>query len=357
MRRRVIALVSAAALVLSACGDSAAGKAAATTAAPTTAASVAETEAQATEAEKAAAETEGYVFVPEKDFNIRVPFAAGGSVDTIVRIFGQGLQKTYDKSVIVNNMPGANGAIAATDLNSAKTDATELMAGGIAMFALAPLFNKDVHLNLDDYQFVSGLIEEDMLLFVDPNRTGIEDWAGFQEYAKNNRVIYGANTPGGATHLLATMLFGESGIESEAVTSDGSAKDLLALAGGNVVCTVAPSSLGKQYVEEGTLIPIMVFSDESYKGYDGLDVPTAKSFGYDIVFKSCNFIIAKKDVDTKDVEAIRQAMVDYSETDEFKELAANASYTPSLRSGDEVRTIIENAYEMCRTAYEKYYTK
>lgn len=354
MRRKVVALTSAVVLAVTGCGASPAEKPAETITA------AAETKSEASDSktnETAKTEAGESSFSPEKDFNIRVPFAAGGSVDTIVRIFGQGLQKTYGNSVLVNNMPGANGAIAAADLDSAKTDATELMAGGIAMFALAPLFNKDVNLNMDDYQFVSGLIEEDMLLFVDPSRSQIEDWAGFQEYAKNNRVIFGSNTPGGATHLLATMLFGESGIEAEAVTSDGSAKDLLALAGGNVVCTVAPSSLGAQYVEEGTLLPIAVFSEEAYTGYNGLEVPTVKSLGYDIVFKSCNFIITKKDVDKNHVEAVRQAMIDYSETDEFKELAANAGYTPSLRSGEEVREIAQNAYEMCREAYEKYYAK
>ena len=87
-------------------------------------------------------------FAPSKDFSIRVPFAAGGSADTIARIVAQGLQETYGKSAVVNNLTGANGAIAAADLDSAKSDATELMVGGIAMFTLAPLFNKDINMNI-----------------------------------------------------------------------------------------------------------------------------------------------------------------------------------------------------------------
>ena len=125
-------------------------------------------------------------FKPSKDFNVRVPFAAGGSADTIARIIGQGLQETYGKSVIVNNLTGANGAIAAADLDSAKSDATELMVGGIAMFTLAPLFNKDINLNIDDYQFVSGLVLEDLILYVNPSNSGIEDWDGLVEYAADS---------------------------------------------------------------------------------------------------------------------------------------------------------------------------
>ena len=208
------------------------------------------------------------------------------------------------------------------------------------MFTLAPLFNKDINMNIDDYQFVSNLVLEDQLLFVSPSNSGIEDWDGLVKYAADNRVIYGSNAPGGATHLLATMLFGEAGIEAEAVTADSSAKDLLAVASGNVVCAIAPASVGVQYVEDGSLVPIAVFSEENYTGYEGYDVPTVQSLGYDIVFRTCNFIMTKADVNSDDVAAIHQAILDYSETDEFKELAKNANYTPSLEDGETVKQII-----------------
>ena len=351
-----IAMASVMAASLTACGGSDTG---ATTAAATEAA---KTEAAGTEESKTAdAQPAGSVtadaFKPSKDFNIRVPFAAGGSADTISRIVAQGLSQTYGNSAVINNLTGANGAIAAADLDSAKADATELMVGGIALFTLAPLFNPDIKTNMDDYQFVCSLVSEDQVLFVAPDKTGIKDWEGLQEYAKNNRVIFGANTPGGATHLTQTMLFGEAGIDAEAVTSHGSGKDLLAVVGGNVVCAAATTSLGAQYVEEGSLVPIMVFSDEPYTGYEGYEVPTAKSFGYDVVFKTCNFLMTKKDTNPDDVAAIYQAILDYSETDEFKELAANASYIPDLSDGETVKKTIEDAADMCKAAYDKYYAK
>ena len=59
------------------------------------------------------------------------------------------------------------------------------MVGGIALFTLAPLFNPDIKTNMDDYQFVCSLVSEDQVLFVAPDKTGIKDWEGLQEYAKN----------------------------------------------------------------------------------------------------------------------------------------------------------------------------
>lgn len=296
-------------------------------------------------------------FEPTSDFNIRVPFSAGGAVDSIVRIFGQGLQQKYGKTVLVNNLTGANGTIAAADLANSNPDITQLMAGGIFMFTLAPLFNPETSLNLKDYKIVSGLVQEDFILFVNPNKLKTNTWDEFKEYAKSNKIIYGSNAPGGTTHMLATMLFGEEGFDSEAVTSDGSAKDLLAVVSGTCDCTIANSSIGEQYVEEGSLIPLLCFSDDPYTGYKGYEVPTAKSFGQDIVFKSCNFLLTKADVSDEDIETIHNDLVEYSKTEEFKEYAKKISYIPSLDDGKTVETLINNASEMCRKAYEKYYKK
>ncbi len=296
-------------------------------------------------------------YAPKKDLNIRVPFAAGGSADSMARIIAQGLQETYGKTVFVNNLTGANGAIAAADLASVPADATEMMVGGIAMFTLTPLFNSSVALKLDDYQIVTGLNSEDQLLFVNPSVCGVTDWEGFVEYAKSHRIVFGSNAPGGATHLLSTVLFGSAGINAEAVTSDGSAKDLLAVAGGNVICAMAPSSVGAQYVEEGTLVPILVMSEEPYTGYEGIEVPTAKSFGYDVVFKTCNFIMTSKDADPAEVAAIYDAILAYSETEAFKTAAANISWVPVLADGATVTENIQNARALCEYGFNTYYAK
>ena len=157
--------------------------------------------------------------------------------------------------------------------------------------------------------------------------------------------------------LLSTLLFGQAGIDAEAVTTDGGAKSLLSLAGGNVACAIATSTVGAQYVEEGTLVPVLVFSDEPFTRYDGFEVPTAKSLGYDIVFQTCNFLMTRKDANPDDVAAICQAILDYSETEEFKELAANASYVPDLADGETIRQIIADTASMCQSAYETYYAK
>lgn len=94
---------------------------------------------------------------PSSSINIRVPFAAGGSADTIARIAAKGMEATYGQTAVVNNLTGANGAIAANDLLSKNPAPTEMMVAGIGLFTLAPLFNSDIKVNLDDFQIVGSL--------------------------------------------------------------------------------------------------------------------------------------------------------------------------------------------------------
>ena len=82
-----------------------------------------------------------------------------------------------------------------------------------------------------------------------------------------------------------------------------------------------------------------------------------KSLGYDIVFHTCNFIMTKADVAPEDVAAIHQAILDYSETEEFKDLAKNANYIPYLEDGETVKQIILDASDLCKEAYDKYYAQ
>lgn len=296
-------------------------------------------------------------WTPEKDITIRVPFAAGGSADTFTRIIGQGLQDKYEKTVIINNLTGANGSIAATDLVNQEASASEMMAGGIAMFTLAPLFNPAIEMNLDDFKMVSGIVSEDFILCINPSESGINSWEELEAFGKENRILFGSNTPGGATHMLATALFGDAELEAEAVTSDGSNNDVLALLSGDVTATIAPSSVVEQHIGDESIVPIAVFSDDEYTGFEGYTVPTVKSLGYDIVFRSLNFLMTRSEVEQSDIDAVYNAIQEFFATDKFKDLAEKAKYVPDTSNGEEIKETIEKAAELSKNVYEKYYAQ
>lgn len=292
---------------------------------------------------------------PDHDITIRVPNAAGGTMDTITRILGQGIQQSTGTTVMINNLTGASGAIAANDLLAKDADPCELMTSGIALFTLAPLFNQDIKVSLDDFAIVSGMVSEDFVLCVNPEKSGIHNWEELKAYGEKERILFGSNTPGGTTHMLGTALFGEAGLNAEAVTSDGTNKDMLALTSGDVVCAIGNASACQQFIEEGTAVPIVVFSADAYKGFEGFTVPSVVDLGYDIQFKSCNFLMAKKGADQAALDQIHDMIQAYTETEECKKLAESAKYVPDIADGETVRAMIEDSAKMCQEIYEKYY--
>ena len=288
---------------------------------------------------------------------IRVGNSAGGIMDIVSRIVAQGLQDSCGQTVVVSNIVGANGALAANDLLAQDASPREMLVSPMPLFTMVPLMNPNVNVNIDDFEIVANLIADDFLLFVSPEKTGIKDFAGLIEYGKNNRILFGSNPPGGSTHMLPIMLFSEAGLKNyRAVTSNGSPTDLLAVASGNVTCAAATMGAGRQFVEQGTLIPIAVFSEKPYTRM-GLNVPTIKSFGYDIVMQSCNFLMVKKGVDKAVVKQIYDDIQAYYRTEKFQKLSSAAGYVPDHMTGEEMLETLKKTQILARDVFEKHYKK
>lgn len=344
-KKRLLALASIVSMAVSmtACGTSSSG-----TPAPTAGQTAAEKAGQAEKTETAG------VYTPKGDFNIRVFAAAGGVADTITRITAQSLQEEYGTTMIVNNLTGASGAVAAADLDAYEPSINEMAVVSMSLFTMAPLMNKDLNINIDDYEMVGSLIRDEFVLFVSKD-SGIKSWEELAEYGKSNQIIYASNTPGGNTHIVQTALFGEAGLDAQALTSDGSNKDILACMSGDAICGSATTTLAKPYVESGDIIPIGIFSKDVYTGYEGYEVPTMASLGYDITIPSYNFLITRAGVDKAEIDGFFQAVLACRETDKFKELAAASGYEPDNTDSDTLRAEIEFYANECKEIYDKYY--
>lgn len=350
LKKRLLALVCIVSTVISmtACGTSSSG----TTGTTAGQAGDGAEKAESTESTEKAEAAGGYT--PQGDFNIRVFAAAGGVADTITRITAQTLQEEYGATMIVSNLTGASGAVAAADLDSYDPSIHEMAVVSMSLFTMAPLMNQDLNINIDDYEMVGSLIRDEFVLFVSKN-SGIKSWDDLVEYGKKNQIIYASNTPGGNTHIVQTALFGEAGLDAQALTSDGSNKDILACMSGDAICGSATITLAKPYVESGDIIPIGVFSKDVYTGYEGYEVPTMASLGYDITIPSYNFLITRAGVDKAEIDGFFQAVLACRETGKFKELAVASGYEPDNTDSDTLRSEIEFYAKECKEINDKYY--
>ena len=167
---------------------------------------------------------------------ILVGFAPGGVSDVIARLIQDKMRDALDGTVIVENRPGANGAIAAEALKNAAPNGKTLMIAPIAVFVFAPLTQSNLRYDpLKDFAPVSLTANFRIVLTVGlgtPAKT-LEEYIA---WAKANRAkaTYGVPLAGGPNHFFGVMLAQATGVDLAAVPYKGGAPLAIDLMGGQI---------------------------------------------------------------------------------------------------------------------------
>src|SRR5712692_6024355 len=88
-----------------------------------------------------AAHAQGF---PSKPIRVVIPFVAGGSSDIVGRAIGSKFQELLGQPAVVENKPGANGAIAAEFVAKAEPDGHTILVGSIGVFSINAALFKDL---------------------------------------------------------------------------------------------------------------------------------------------------------------------------------------------------------------------
>lgn len=100
-----------------------------------------------------------------------VPFAAGGASDALARQVAPHLAKTLERTVIVDNVPGASGTLAAQRLLTAAPDGSTMMVVSSSETILPPLVMPSVKFQAEDFRLLVGGMDAPVALL---GRVGLE---------------------------------------------------------------------------------------------------------------------------------------------------------------------------------------
>jgi tripartite-type tricarboxylate transporter receptor subunit TctC len=73
---------------------------------------------------------------PSRTITLVVPFPAGGATDVVARVLAKGLSDRMGQPIIIDNRPGANGAIGSASVAKARPDGYTLVMGGVNTHAM-----------------------------------------------------------------------------------------------------------------------------------------------------------------------------------------------------------------------------
>src|SRR5690606_10410633 len=139
----------------------------------------------------------------DKPISYVVPFTVGGSTDVVGRVLAQKLGERLQQSVVVENKPGAAGAIGAGYVARATPDGYTLFGGTISTHAINASLYKNLRYDpVKDFEPVSLIATLPNVLLVDPN-LGVDSVADLIELLKRDpsKRTFASSGPGTSTHL------------------------------------------------------------------------------------------------------------------------------------------------------------
>ncbi|MDB5940572.1 MAG: hypothetical protein JWQ13_138 [Ramlibacter sp.] len=190
---------------------------------------------------------------PSKPIRLVVPYAPGGLPDTVARILSQRLTETLGQSVVVDNRPGASGAVAASVLAQAPADGHTLLVTDGSMLAIGPLVTRKMAYDpVKDFAPVSLVGTAPLFLAVHPSvKADNLDQLIALAKARPGTLNYGSSGTGSIHHLTAEAMKNGFGIFITHIPFRGSGASVPAMIGGQVDMVFAspPSLMG--FVKNG----------------------------------------------------------------------------------------------------------
>lgn len=170
---------------------------------------------------------------PTKTVTIVVPTAPGGANDAMARIVAQGLSQKLGQPVIVDNKPGANGAIATEFVARAIPDGHTILWGYIATHGINPALQRLKYDPIADFEPI-GMVASSPTLLVTTNSlpvTNAKELVALLK-AKPDSISYASAGIGTAPHLTAELFQINTGTRMLHVPYKGSAPALVDTIGG-----------------------------------------------------------------------------------------------------------------------------
>jgi tripartite-type tricarboxylate transporter receptor subunit TctC len=211
---------------------------------------------------------------PSKPIRLVVPFGPGGPTDVSARIVAQVVQSALGQSVVIENRPGAGGALGSKSVANAEPDGYTLLIGTSATLGVVPALMKNPGYDpLKSFAPVAKVADSTLVLVAPANfpASSVKD---FVAYAKTNpgKLSYASAGVGNQTQLLAELFKSKAGIDVVHVPYKSGAEMVTAILGEQVQMAFPDVSILIPLIREGKLKALAVTSAKRHPQLP--DVPT-----------------------------------------------------------------------------------
>ncbi len=220
-----------------------------------------------------------YAEYPEKPITAIVPFPPGGSTDAIARAIGPKITQKLGQPFVVENRPGATGAIGAGMLKRAAPDGYTIMVASIGVYAVNPVLQKSLPYDPSkDFDLLTVAVRAPNVLVAPPSFAP-NNVAELVAYLKKNpeKVTFASSGAGSSDHLTAALFWQQTKTNGIHVPYKGGAPAITDLLGGHADVSFQNINVVMNHIKAGKLKALAVTGDKRAAGLP--QVPTLAEAG------------------------------------------------------------------------------
>lgn len=284
---------------------------------------------------------------PKSPISIVVPYAAGGVTDIMARGFAPVAAETLGTNVVVSNLGGAGGSIAASRVQGVRPDGYTLGWFTTSITTVQPQI-KSLPYNNESWTPVCRISSYPMVFFVNEDSPFNSMEEVYEAVAANpDKYIFGSSGMSTAPHFALVAAFEGKGLGDNVrhIPFEGGGPALQALVSGRVHF-LADSP---QYVKRGNFKPLMTFSEERLEAYP--DVPTAAEAGIAAplnVLTVWNALFAPTGLKDSRLKKLDEACNQAANSDKFVKLLRDQEVDAAYMPAAEFAEYFQSQYEVSK---------
>ena len=191
---------------------------------------------------------------PSRPVKLIAPYAAGGPTDAMARLLAVEMAKSLGQPVVVENRPGASGAIGADVVAKSPPDGYTVCFCTTGPTVLMPLLEPKLPYALRDLAPVGLVHRVELSILLGPKQAA-KNIAELIAYAKANpgKLTYSSSGIGGGTHLAGELFASMTGTKLLHVPYKGSAPAMADLLGGQVNLMFSDAPTATEHIKAGKI--------------------------------------------------------------------------------------------------------
>jgi tripartite-type tricarboxylate transporter receptor subunit TctC len=191
---------------------------------------------------------------PNKPVRLVVPFTPGGSSDIVARLIGQKLTELLGQQFVIDNRPGAGGALGAETVARAAPDGYTIIFANPGPALHNVVLRKNPSYRLDDFAPIAYVGYTPNLIVANP-KLPFSNLKELVAYAKANPGKLNWASPGAGSnpHIALEVLKAATGIDVVHVPYKGAAQAMTDMAAGQVDAQYASIASSEPFIKAGRL--------------------------------------------------------------------------------------------------------